>query len=181
MTGIWFKNSHVENSIYLLSLKNPTVRSKFRFLPIFAFNAPLFLPFLPFWHSLLRNTEEPSKTQLPLPGDVTSKNFSQALEACLTPSQNASQDDSATKALNSESMEKAMVKNSLTEWVEPKHVKIPFQKLHWDLHCEYGQVRKRDPQLVAARLDSLKQYPPHRHLECIVWRSPGALYIATAV
>ena len=87
----------------------------------------------------------------------------------------------ATKARNSESMENAIGKNSLTEWVEPKQVKIPFQKLRWDLNCEYGQVCKRDPQLVAARLAILKQHPPHRHLECIVWRSPGAMYTATAV
>ena len=164
-----------------MSLKNPIVSSKFRFLPISDFNAPVFLRFLPFWHSILRNMEEPSETELPLPGDETSKNLSQALEARLTPSQNASQDDPATKARNSESMEKAMVKNSLTEWVEPKQVKIPFQKLRWDLNCEYGQVRKRDPQLVAARLASLKQHPPHRHLECIVWRSPGTIYTRTAV
>ena len=52
-----------------------------------------------------------------------------------------------------------MVKNSLTEWVEPKQVKIPFQKLRWDLNCEYGQLRQRDPQFVAARLASLKQHP----------------------
>ena len=68
-----------------------------------------------------------------------------------------------------------MVKNSLTEWVEPKHVKIPFPKMRWNLNCEYGQVRKRDPQLVAALLPSLKQHPPNRHSECIVWRSLGAM------
>ena len=117
-----------------MSLKNPTVSRKFIFLPICAFNAPVFLRFLPFWPSLLRNMEEPSETELPLPGDETSKNLSQALEAYLTPSQNASQDDLATKARNSESMEKAMVKNNLTEWVEPKQVKIPFQKMRWDLN-----------------------------------------------
>ena len=74
-----------------------------------------------------------------------------------------------------------MARNSLTEWVEAKQVKIPFQKLRWDLNCEYGQVRKRDPQLVAARLAILKRHPPHRHLDCIVWRSPSAMYANSAV
>ena len=113
-----------------MSLKKPIVSGKFRFVPVFDLNAPVFLRFPPFWHSILHNMKDPSETELPLPGDETSKNLSQALEACLTPSRNASRDDLATKARSSESMEKAMVKNSLTEWVEPKHVKIPFKKLH---------------------------------------------------
>ena len=74
-----------------------------------------------------------------------------------------------------------MVNNNLTEWMEPKQVKIPFEKLRWDPICKYGQVRNRDPQLMAARLANLKQHPPHRHLDSILWRSPGALYTVTAV
>ena len=71
------------------------------------------------------------------------------------------------KAQIVETMTKAIIKNTMSKWVEPKDIKIPIHKLCRDLNCEYCQVWKHTQ--VQAWLASFEPHPPHQHLKHIVW------------
>ena len=58
-------------------------------------------------------------------GYKTSKSLSQALEACVTPTNSVVHEDCIAKPWNSEVMDKATVKNGLSEWVQAKQVHFP--------------------------------------------------------
>ena len=70
-------------------------------------------------------------------------------------------------------LEKCIGSVQMEDYIEQQQMRIPLNKLKWDLDGTNGQSRPLDFDKVARRAESLRANPPIRPLSRTVWRDAG--------